>query len=75
MLLAEDQGSTLLYTGDFKLGQSSTAAAAELPHADTLVIESTYGHPDYCLPPREECMAETFFALVRGIGGRRGAGR
>ena len=64
MLLAEDQGRTLLYTGDFKLRPSLTAEPAELPHADTLVIESTYGHPDYRLPPREESLAE-FFALVR----------
>jgi Cft2 family RNA processing exonuclease len=64
MLLAEDQGQSLLYTGDFKLGRSATAEPAELPHADTLVIESTYGHPDYCLPPREDVLGE-FFALVR----------
>jgi putative mRNA 3-end processing factor len=64
MLLAEDLGRTLLYTGDFKLRPSLTAEPAELPHADTLVIESTFGHPDYRLPPREECLAE-FFALVR----------
>jgi putative mRNA 3-end processing factor len=64
MLLAEDQGQSLLYTGDFKLGASATARPAELPRADTLVIESTYGHPDYCLPPREEVLEE-FFALVR----------
>ena len=64
MLLAEDQGRTLLYTGDFKLQPSLTAEPAELPHADTLVIESTYGHPDYRLPPREESLAE-FLTLVR----------
>ncbi len=64
MLLAEDQGRTLLYTGDFKLRPSLTAEPAELPHADTLVIESTYGHPDYRLPPREESLAE-FLTLVR----------
>jgi Cft2 family RNA processing exonuclease len=64
MLLAEDRGRTLLYTGDFKLRPGLTAEPAELPHADTLVIESTFGHPDYRMPPREECLAE-FFALVR----------
>jgi Cft2 family RNA processing exonuclease len=64
MLLAEDGEQSLLYTGDFKLRPSLTAAAAELPHADTLVIESTYGHPDYRLPPRAETEAE-FLALVR----------
>ncbi len=64
MLLAKDGERSLLYTGDFKLRPSLTAAAAELPHADTLVIESTYGDPAYRLPPREETVAE-FLALVR----------
>jgi Cft2 family RNA processing exonuclease len=53
MLKAEDGERSLLYTGDFKLGQSATAEAAELAHAEILVIESTYGHPDYKFPPRE----------------------
>ena len=66
MLLAEDGERSLLYTGDFKLGPSLTAAVAELPHADTLVIESTYGHPAYRLPPREETVGE-FLALVRQV--------
>jgi putative mRNA 3-end processing factor len=64
MLLAEDRGQTLLYTGDFKLGPSATSPLAELPHADILVMECTFGDPAYCLPPREEVLAE-FFALVR----------
>jgi putative mRNA 3-end processing factor len=64
MLLAEDGQQSLLYTGDFKLGESATAAQAELPHADNLVIESTYGHPDYRLPPREEALEE-LFSIVR----------
>jgi putative mRNA 3-end processing factor len=70
MLLAEDGSQSLLYTGDFKLGQSATAAQAELPHADILVIESTYGHPDYRLPPRaqaiEQLMAIVHQALADG---------
>ena len=64
MLLAEDGGESLLYTGDFKLGESATAERAELPHADILVIESTYGTPAYRLPPRDEVIEE-FLALVR----------
>lgn len=64
MLLAEDGHQSLLYTGDFKLGESATAARAELPQADILVIESTYGHPDYRLPPRAEAIEE-FFSIVR----------
>jgi len=64
MLLAEDQGRSLLYTGDFKLGHSATAEEAELPHADVLVIECTYGHCRYRLPPRAESL-ERLFTLVR----------
>jgi Cft2 family RNA processing exonuclease len=53
MLLADDGDSSLLYTGDFKLGPSATAEPAELPHADVLVMESTFGLPRYRMPPRD----------------------
>lgn len=58
MLLAEDGDQSLLYTGDFKLGESMTAEQAELPHADLLVIESTYGQPQYRLPPRRQVIEQ-----------------
>jgi putative mRNA 3-end processing factor len=64
MLLAEDGDESLLYTGDFKLGESATAERAELPHAETLIIESTYGHPDYRLPPRRQAI-DQLLTLVR----------
>jgi Cft2 family RNA processing exonuclease len=66
MLLAEDGDRSLLYTGDFKLGPSATAEEAELPHAEILVIESTYGKPAYRLPPREESI-QRLYAVVRRI--------
>ena len=58
MLLAEDGEGSLLYTGDFKLDESATAEPAELPHADVLVMESTFGLPKYRLPPRAEVVAQ-----------------
>src|SRR4051812_15271043 len=58
MLLADDGNQSLLYTGDFKLGPSSTSEPAELPHADVLVMESTFGRPRYRLPPRESVIAQ-----------------
>lgn len=64
MLLAEDGDRSLLYTGDFKLGESATAARAEMPQADILIIESTYGHPDYRLPPRQQAI-DDLLRLVR----------
>jgi len=66
MLLADDGRRTLLYTGDFKLGPSATAEEAELPRADLLVIESTFGTPGYRLPPREEVL-DQLFTLVRAV--------
>lgn len=64
MLLAEDGEQSLLYTGDFKLGESATAERAELPRADILILECTYGDPRYRLTPRAEAVAR-LVALVR----------
>jgi Cft2 family RNA processing exonuclease len=64
MLLAEDGNNSLLYTGDFKLARSSTAEPAELPHAEILMVESTYGNPDYSFP-RREIVIEQLCELVR----------
>jgi putative mRNA 3-end processing factor len=58
MLLAEDGDHSLLYTGDFKLGESATAVRAELPKAELLVIESTFGKPGYRFPPRDEVIGQ-----------------
>jgi len=58
MLLAEDGDTSLLYTGDFKLVESATSERAELPRADVLVIESTFGDPRYRFKPRCELVAE-----------------
>lgn len=57
MLLAEDGDESLLYTGDFKLRESLTSEKAELPKADILVLESTYGEPQYRFEPREVSVA------------------
>jgi putative mRNA 3-end processing factor len=71
MLLANDGNRTLLYTGDFKLDASVTAEAAELPRADILIMESTFGRPQYRLPPREQVVERllkiVFAALADGI--------
>jgi Cft2 family RNA processing exonuclease len=64
MLLAEDDGQRLLYTGDFKLGESATAERADPPQADVLVMESTFGHPQYRLPPRSQTV-DQLLDLVR----------
>jgi DNA ligase 1 len=45
---------TLLYTGDFKLRPGKSAEPAEWRHADTLVMETTFGVPRYRFPPTKE---------------------
>ena len=45
-------GATLLYTGDFKLRKSLTAETAEVMPADTLILETTFGLPNFCFPPQ-----------------------
>jgi Cft2 family RNA processing exonuclease len=45
---------TLLYTGDFKLGESLTVEQARPEPADTLVMESTFGLPFFRFPPRQD---------------------
>lgn len=49
---------TLLYTGDFKLRQGASAESTAHCHADTLVMETTYGLPRYVFPPFEEVLAQ-----------------
>ncbi len=46
--------ATVLYTGDLNCVDTLTTKAAEAVPCDILVIESTYGHPSYSFPPREE---------------------
>jgi DNA ligase-1 len=45
---------TLLYTGDFKLRPGKSAEQAEWRHAETLVMETTFGLPRYRFPPTKE---------------------
>lgn len=45
---------SLLYTGDLKLRPGRSAEQAEWRHADTLVMETTFGLPRYRFPPAKE---------------------
>ena len=52
LLFAGDE--TLLYTGDLKLRPGKSAEQAEWHHADTLVMETTFGLPRYRFPPAKQ---------------------
>lgn len=71
MLHAQRGDESLLYTGDFKLRPSLTCEAAEPMRADVLVMETTYGRPEYRFPPAS-LVAEQMCELV---GGALRAGR
>jgi len=53
----ESATGSLLYTGDFKLRPGLSAERTEGRHADTLIMETTFGIPKYRFPPTEEVMA------------------
>jgi DNA ligase-1 len=56
--LLESERGSLLYTGDFKLRPGLSAEPAQWRHAETLVMETTYGLPKYRLPPTAEVIAQ-----------------
>ena len=54
----ETSNGSLLYTGDFKLRPGRSAEPTEWRHADTLIMETTYGLPRYRLPPTDEVIGQ-----------------
>lgn len=58
-LLAEhpERGS-LLYTGDFKLRPGRSAERCATPHADVLIMETTFGRPHYVFPPTDQVLGD-----------------
>ncbi len=56
--LVERDGERLLYSGDFKLRPGRAAEPAEVPQAEVVVMETTFGRPEYCFPPTEEVAAQ-----------------
>ena len=53
-ILIEKEGQRLVYTGDFKLRKGYTTPQAEIKKCDILIMESTFGLPQYIFPPKEE---------------------
>ena len=56
----------LAYTGDFKFGRSRLLEPATFtfPRLETLIVESTYGHPTDKMPPRQE-VEKKFAGIIR----------
>jgi len=56
-LLEHPDRGRLLYTGDFKLRPGRAAEPCATPRADVLVMETTFGRPQYRFPPAHEVIA------------------
>jgi DNA ligase-1 len=56
MSLIEADGASVLYTGDFKLRKGLSAEPCEPRAADILIMETTYGRPEYRFPPTDAVM-------------------
>lgn len=54
--LQTDKGS-MLYTGDFKLRPGLSSERIEWRRADTLIMETTFGKPEFVFPPPEQVHA------------------
>jgi len=57
-LLVEGESGRFVYTGDFKLAPSLTTEPPEVKPCDVVLMECTFGRPQYVFPPREEIAGE-----------------
>ena len=60
-------GQRLLYTGDFKSRSSPVNEPLEPVGCDVLVMESTYGRPEYTFPDQEQVLATAVNTLRRWL--------
>jgi len=65
MIWIERDGVTLLYTGDFKIKKSATAEPIEIPNADILIMESTFGNPNYTAEDTTENLIDRLDVMIR----------
>lgn len=56
-LLRHEEHGSLLYTGDFKLRPGLSAEPCETPQADVVIMETTFGRPQYVFPPTGDVLA------------------
>ncbi len=72
MIKVEYQGQSLLYSGDFKVQENETCEPIQIPQADILIMESTFGRPEYVNPHSREKLVDDIMdfiddCLLKGI--------
>ncbi len=65
--LVESGDTRLLYSGDLRLRPSAAAEVADVPEADVLVMETTFGRPRYVFPPEETVVEQMLTFCTRGF--------
>ena len=63
LLTSKRTGERTLYTGDLKLRPNPTALPVQPVQCDTLIIEATFGQPQYLFPPQEEVLDRCYATL------------
>ena len=66
MIHIQHEGLSLLYTGDFKMQPGLTCEPIDAPPADILIMESTYGHPDYVFNRTRDSMINELLDFIHG---------
>jgi len=66
-ILTETEKGRLLYTGDFRMAPAKTVESFEQVNCDVLIMESTFGQPQYRFPPREEVMAHLIEVIYQKL--------
>ncbi|HEV2860705.1 MAG TPA: MBL fold metallo-hydrolase [Pyrinomonadaceae bacterium] len=66
-ILVEADGERLVYTGDVKLRPNVAAEQAVVVPCDTLVMESTFGDPQYRFPPDVATFDRLYAACDRAL--------
>lgn len=65
MIYVERRDISLLYTGDFKLQPSATCEPVKIPKADYLIMESTFGRPEYVVQKSREILIEEIISFIQ----------
>ncbi|MBV9270032.1 MAG: MBL fold metallo-hydrolase [Candidatus Eremiobacteraeota bacterium] len=68
-LMIEGERGRFVYTGDFKLNESLTCEAPEVKECDVLLMECTYGRPQYAFPSRDEVSQQMISFAREALGG------
>jgi Cft2 family RNA processing exonuclease len=66
-LLIEGEAGRFVYTGDFKLARSYTCEPTEVKPCDVLLMECTYGRPQYVFPSRDQVEEQIVDFALRAL--------